>query len=215
MKKLRIIIDIIMFILIIILMGYHITDNKIHEYIGITTFVLFIIHHIINYRYYKNLFKGKYNFGRVFSLVIDALLLIAMLGTMISSIMISSEVFAFLNITTTNIGRRLHLIATSWCFILMAIHIGMHLNVFVYKLKNKLKNSNFEYAIYLLLIIAIIYGIYSFIKHNLWEDLFLLVEFKFFDYEQSPIMFYLECLGIVIFIASLTYFIIKLINKKK
>lgn len=138
-----------------------------------------------------------------------------MLGTMISSIMISSEVFAFLNITTTNIGRRLHLIATSWCFILMAIHIGMHLNVFVYKLKNKLKNSNFEYAIYLLLIIAIIYGIYSFIKHNLWEDLFLLVEFKFFDYEQSPIMFYLECLGIVIFIASLTYFIIKLINKKK
>ncbi len=215
MKKLRIIIDIIMFILIIILMGYHITDNKIHEYIGITIFVLFIIHHIINYRYYKNLFKGKYNFGRVFSLVIDALLLIAMLGTMISSIMISSEVFAFLNITTTNIGRRLHLIATSWCFILMAIHIGMHLNVFVYKLKNKLKNSNFEYAIYLLLIIAIIYGIYSFIKHNLWEDLFLLVEFKFFDYEQSPIMFYLECLGIVIFIASLTYFIIKLINKKK
>ena len=92
MKKLRIIIDIIMFILIIILMGYHITDNKIHEYIGITIFVLFIIHHIINYRYYKNLFKGKYNFGRVFSLVIDALLLIAMLGTMISSIMISSEV---------------------------------------------------------------------------------------------------------------------------
>lgn len=33
MKKLRILIDIIMFILIIILMGYHITDNKIHEYI--------------------------------------------------------------------------------------------------------------------------------------------------------------------------------------
>ena len=54
----------------------------------------------------------------------------------------------------------------------MAIHIGMHLNVFVYKLKNKLKNSNFEYAIYLLLIIAIIYGIYSFIKHNLWKIYF-------------------------------------------
>ena len=57
-----------------------------------------------------------------FSLVIDALLLIAMLGTMISSIMISIEVFAFLGIITTNLGRRLHLIATSWCFILMAIH---------------------------------------------------------------------------------------------
>lgn len=215
MKKLRIIIDIIMFILIIILMGYHITDNKIHEYIGITTFVLFIIHHIINYRYYKNLFKGKYNFGRIFSLVIDALLLIAMLGTMISSIMISSEVFAFLNITTTNIGRRLHLIATSWCFILMAIHIGMHLNAFVYKMKNKLKNSNFEYAVYVILILVIIYGIYAFIKHRLWQDMLLLVDFKFFDYNQSPIMFYLEYLGIVIFIASFTCLITKLINKKK
>ena len=73
----------------------------------------------------------------------------------------------------------------------------------------------FEYAIYVILILVIIYGIYAFIKHRLWQDMLLLVEFKFFDYEQSPIMFYLECLGIVIFIASLTYFIIKLINKKK
>ena len=63
MKKLRIIIDIIMFILIIILMGYHITDNKIHEYLGIIPFILFIIHHIINYRYYKNLFKGSIILG--------------------------------------------------------------------------------------------------------------------------------------------------------
>ena len=43
----------------------------------------------------------------------------------------------------------------------------------------------------------------------------LLVDFKFFDYNQSPIMFYLECLGIVIFIASFACLITKLINKKK
>ena len=82
-----------------------------------------------------------------------------MLGTMISSIMISSEIFDFLNITTTNFGRRLHLIATSWCFILAFIHIGMHLNAFVYKIKNKLKNSNFEYAIYVILILVYLWHI--------------------------------------------------------
>ena len=43
----------------------------------------------------------------------------------------------------------------------------------------------------------------------------LLVDFKFFDYNQSPIMFYLECLGIVVFIVSITYLIIRFINKKK
>ena len=73
----------------------------------------------------------------------------------------------------------------------------------------------FEYAIYVILILVIIYGIYAFIKHRLWQDMLLLVNFKFFDYNQSPIIFYLECLGIVIFIASFTCLITKLINKKK
>ncbi len=60
MKKFRIFIDVLMYIVFIVLMGHHITDNLIHEILGTILFVLFIIHHILNYKYYKTIFKGKY-----------------------------------------------------------------------------------------------------------------------------------------------------------
>ena len=68
MKVVRMFLDILMFILMLILMGPHITDNIIYEILGVTTFILFIIHHTLNVRYYKNIFKGKYNFMRTFIL---------------------------------------------------------------------------------------------------------------------------------------------------
>ena len=38
----------------IILMGYHITGNKIHEYLGVITLLLMIIHNILNIKWYKS-----------------------------------------------------------------------------------------------------------------------------------------------------------------
>ena len=57
MKKFRIILDIIMTVLYIILMGYCITGNAVHEILGTITFVLFIIHNILNIKWYKSIFK--------------------------------------------------------------------------------------------------------------------------------------------------------------
>ena len=48
MKRTKITIDILMYILFIILMGHHITENIIHEILGVALFVLFLIHHILN-----------------------------------------------------------------------------------------------------------------------------------------------------------------------
>ena len=48
MKKLRIIIDVMMYIFFIILMGHHITENLIHEILGTGIIILFVLHNIIN-----------------------------------------------------------------------------------------------------------------------------------------------------------------------
>ena len=53
MHKAKIILDIIMTILIIILMKISITGLKLHEIIGIIIFFLFIIHKILNYKYFN------------------------------------------------------------------------------------------------------------------------------------------------------------------
>jgi len=53
MKKIRILIDMLMTIFFIILMGYFITGNKVHEILGTITFVLFIIHNILNIKCFR------------------------------------------------------------------------------------------------------------------------------------------------------------------
>ena len=216
-KNMRIIIDIMMFILFIILMGYHITGNDLHEILGTMTFVFFILHHIVNIKWYKTIFKGKYSFYRLVQLIIDTLLFIAMIGIIASSIMISSNVFSFLNIQTTMFARNLHMVSTSWGLVLMAIHLGLHLNVILTKQSKKMKNNIFEYVYYLIIAIFMLFGLYTFIDTKLWKDMFLVSQFKFFDYDQNPYLFYLGELAIVCLISLLTYFLLKVskIKKKK
>ncbi len=215
MKKIRILIDMLMTIFFIILMGYFITGNKVHEILGTITFVLFIIHNILNIKWYKAILKGKHNFQRIFHIVINLLLLVAMLGMMVSGIMISSNVFSFLNIQTTMFGRKLHMLSTSWGFILMEIHVGLHLNSMMSKINKKMKNSTFEYVYYFGLLILEGLGLYSFISTKVWEDMLLVNDFKFYDYNQNGIIFYLKYIGIVVFIELTVYLIFKLINKLK
>ena len=215
MKKIKIVIDMLMYFIFVILMGHHITENLIHEILGTILFILFIVHHILNYRYYKTIFKGKYNLKRTFILIIDLLLLISMIGMMISAINISSDVFAFLNIPTTIFGRQLHMLSTSWAFVIMSIHLGLHLGVFINKLNKKMKNSVLEYVYYLILILIVIYGVYSFKKLNFISDMFLLNSFKFYDFNESPIIFYLHVISSSLFIGLTIYFINNLKLKRK
>ena len=138
-----------------------------------------------------------------------------MVGMMVSGIMISADVFAFLDIPTTMFGRRLHMLSTSWGFVLMAIHVGLHISTLMNKLNTKMKNSTFEYVYYFVLVLLAGLGIYSFINLRVWEDMFLMNDFKFFNYEQSPILFYLKYLLVLIAIALVIYIIFSFIRKVK
>ncbi len=138
-----------------------------------------------------------------------------MIGMMVSGIMISAKVFGFLNIQTTMFARRLHMVSTSWGFVLMSIHVGLHIAGMMNKLNNKMKNNTFEYAYYFVLILMIGIGVYSFISNKVYEDMFLLNDFKFYDYEQNPIIFYLKYFMTLVCIALVIYFIFKLISKIK
>ena len=215
MKKIKIIIDILMYLLFIILMGHHITENLIHEILGTTLFVLFIIHHVLNYKYYKTIFKGKYTSKRVLTLIIDLLLFISIIGMIISAINISSDVFSFLNIPTKIWGRKLHMVSTSWGFVLMSVHVGMHLNILINKLNKKMKDNTFEYVYYLILILLVIYGIYSFIKLNIISDMFLLNAFKYYDFNESPIIFYLHVIASSLLIGLTIHFVSNIKKERK
>ena len=212
MKKIIIIIDVVMYLLFIILMGHHITGNHIHEILGTGTIVLFIIHNIINIKFYKIIFKGKYNLKRVFLTLIDILLLFCMIGIIVSSIIISNDVFSFLKIQTTIFGLKLHMLSTSWGFIIMSIHLGLHLNTLINNINKKMKNGILKYFYYMIFLALIVYGIYSFIKMNFISDMFLLNPFKVYNFDESPFVFYLHVLSSSLFI-SLTIYLINSLKK--
>lgn len=92
-----------MYAIFLLLMGQHLLSGAVHEWLGISLFVLFITHNVLNYRFYTTLFKGKYSVIRIVQTIINLLLLTAMLLCIASSMMISGTVFKWMNLSG---GRR-------------------------------------------------------------------------------------------------------------
>lgn len=215
MKKIiKISIDIIMTLLFFLLTAYHWTGDEIHEYLGFSLFIFFIAHHILNFNWYKNLFKGKYSFNRILNTFINIALFVCMLGLMISGIMFSRKVLFFLNLGGGGMfNRRLHMLSASWGFVFISAHIGMHWGMFM-SIGNKfikLKNA----FVQVLGILIVVYGIYSFIKRELYQKMFLLIDYAFFDYEEPIIFFFLDYLAIMGLFIFITYYLQKLNNRFK
>lgn len=210
MKKIiKILVDIIMTLLFFLLTAYHWTGDEIHEYLGFSLFVFFIVHHILNFNWYKSLFKGKYSFNRILNTFINTMLILCMLGLMISGIMFSRKVLFFLNLSGGGMfNRKLHMLSASWGFVFISAHIGMHWGMFM-SMGNKFIKLKTAFASVLGILIAI-YGIYSFIKRELYQKMFLLIDYAFFDYEEPIIFFFLDYLAIMGLFIFITYYLQKL-----
>lgn len=217
-RKIKVLIDIAMTILFILLMAYHLLPDQIHEWIGVSLFILFIAHNVLNIKWYKMLFKGKYRSVRIIQTIINFALLISMLCCIFSSLLISGHIFTFISINKMQLGRSLHLASTMWSFVLMSFHLGLHWSMFVNSIKKRISPASllskiFQYLSIVLVIILSIIGIYTIVVRKIWEELFLLTEFKWFDYEKMLLLYIFENITIVIFLASLTYYFKKLIIK--
>ena len=122
---LKMAVDGVMTVLLLLLMAYELVGRAAHEWIGLIMFVLLIAHHILNRGWLKNLRKGRYTPYRVLQTALAGLVLLSMLGQMVSALLISREVFAFLPFTGgVGFGRTLHMLAAYWGFIFLSLHLG-------------------------------------------------------------------------------------------
>ena len=107
---------------------------------GVGMFVLFIVHHILNRNWYKTILKGTYPPFRIFQLILNLAVFAAMIGLMISSIILSNHVFDFLNIHGgIAIARLIHMACAYWGFVLMALHLGLHWGIFLNQAKRRFR----------------------------------------------------------------------------
>ncbi len=97
----------------------------VHMLVGLLTFILFIVHNILNGQWYKSLFKGKYTPKRIAHTVTNYVVILSMIGIMVSGVMLSKEMAKGFDGMTT--GRILHNVCSYVECIGIAIHIGFHL----------------------------------------------------------------------------------------
>lgn len=196
----KIIVDLGMTILLMLLMAFELIGRTAHEWIGAGMFVLFIVHHILNRKWSGNLFHGKYSSYRSLQTVSAVLVFFAMLGSMVSAVLISREVFAFLPISGgRSFGRTLHMLCAYWGFLFLSFHLGIHWNM-ILGMAGKLCRKPSKLRARLIRtagILIAIYGVYALIRRDILSYLFLQTQFVFFDFEEPLIFFFLDYLAVM------------------
>lgn len=171
-KYIRILTDIIMLVSFLYLMSYHPGMGlRLHAVFGIALCVLFILHHLLNVKWYAVLLKGRYRLYRILLTVSDFLLLFAMLAIMLSSLMISGLALPVSFLPVVFYWRDIHVISTTWGFVLMAFHLGIHLHVFLFKMEKKMSATIFGYVVYLAEVLVLGAGIHGFLQSGLWNEI--------------------------------------------
>lgn len=127
-NRCRKILDMAMAVLMILVMSYQATGNLFHEAAGVILLLLFILHNVLNRKWYRSIPRGKYSRYRKVLLGVNLLTLLSMLAAMGTGIYLSQSIFAPLwGMREAYLIRPVHVAAGSWGPLLVAAHGGMHI----------------------------------------------------------------------------------------
>ena len=216
--KIKMTIDVLMTAALLFLMGYQFWGETAHEWVGAGMFVLFLLHHILNGSWHKNLFRGKYPPIRIFLTVIDVLVLLSMIAQMYSGIVLSRHVFTFLPIESgLAFARRLHILGSYWGFLLMSLHLGLHWNMVLGAVKRKfpVTSQSVHYLSVGIGLAVALYGAWVFVKRDFAVYMFLQSEFVFMDYEEAKVLFYLDYLALMGTCIFISHYVGRLLRSLK
>lgn len=73
----KLLVDVCMTVLLMLLMAFELIGRAAHEWIGLGMFVLFVLHHILNRKWSRSLFRGKVTPLRILQTVSAGLVLLS------------------------------------------------------------------------------------------------------------------------------------------
>lgn len=190
-------VDLGLTVLLLCLMAYQVTGEVLHEWIGIGMTVLVLVHQVLNRKWYGSIFKGKYNPYRILTLLTDVALLAAFGMTAFFGMAMSGHAVPFLyGMVKVSFARKMHLAMSYWAFLLMGIHLGLHVPVIFAKLKLSDRMKLIASVVFCGLAGA---GLYLFLKNGTPDYLFFRTHFAFLDYEKAGVLVFLENILMLVF----------------
>lgn len=222
-KKLicKVTIDILMLAAMPVLMTYMMAGEELHEWLGTGIIILFVLHHVLNFQWIKNLFRGKYTISRIVKIIVNVLILVMMIGLAYSGIILSRYVLADLDIHASRANARsIHMFCSYWGFALMSLHFGFHWDMFLGIAKKFTKKKSVLRNTVLRVLAAGIagYGIYAFQKREIGSYLMMKIQFAFFDMDESLFVFIIDYLTVIGLFAIVGYYVmyaLKMVSKKR
>ncbi|MDE6389623.1 MAG: DUF4405 domain-containing protein [Lachnospiraceae bacterium] len=212
-QKVRICVDFAMILLMPGLMAYSLISGKMHERLGMAMFLLFCAHHLLNLGWYRAMIKGHYTAPRIVRTALNMLLLIVMALLAVSSVIMSG--YAPWDIKGGMAFARLaHLASSYWGFVLASFHLGIYWNrMLAAKRMQKQIKAPFKYILGLVFLAYAVYGVYAFLKRRFAAYMFLKVQFVFFDYGESAVLFFAEYFAVMCLFAVIGHYVSVCMNR--
>lgn len=218
---LKIGVDVAMTAALLLLMAYALVGEAAHEWIGVSMFVLFVLHHILNRKWSGNLLKGKYTPFRIWQTLLVLLVLASMIGSMISGIILSEDAFDFLAIRGgQSWARTVHLLCSYWGFVFMSLHLGLHWCMMMGMAKKQFRAPSRlrTWALRGIAVAIAVYGAFVFVNREIGSYMFLKNEFVFFNFEEPLAFFFLDYLavmGLFVFLGHYFSGFLKWLSRKR
>lgn len=192
--------DLAMTLALLGLMSFSVTGQAVHEWLGLVTLFLFILHHVWNWKWFAALGKGRYTPARILQTVLVLLLLVSVLAQIASGIAMSRHALPFLDMPVSiSSARLIHLACGYWAWIFTGLHLGLHWGIFLGLGRKAMRGKSLPAAgrwIMRLLAVAFAgWGIYAFFSQRIPDYLFLRTQFVFFDYNAPVILVAAELLA--------------------
>ncbi len=215
----RITVDAAMTVLLLLLVGYSKIGEFAHEWLGVAMTALFVLHHILNCKWIKSIFGGKYTSYRVFQTITASLIFITILGSAVSGVILSRYIFASLNLGGAYLARTVHMLCGYWNFVLLSLHLGIHWAMMIGMVSRKMPKSKpyWKWIARGIAVLVAAYGVYAFIARQMAEYLFGITQFIFFDADEPIALFlldYIAMMGLFVLVGHYLTLMLKHMSQK-
>ncbi|WP_244441248.1 DUF4405 domain-containing protein [Mesorhizobium sp. STM 4661] len=207
----RLLVPVAMAALLLLSLAYWWLDNIPHEIFGTAMFVLIAWHIAMNRLWFRNVFRGRYDGRRVFTVLLHLFLIVNMAVLLATSIVISRSVLAFLPLPNIAYLREVHWFCAYWVMIVVGIHLGIHWIRVMALLRSMLGLSRGSPLRAWTLRAAATanagFGLWSFWVLGVWGKLTFTYSLEFWDFTASVTPFFGHWAGVLALPAILTHYV--------
>lgn len=190
-------------------------EPRMHEGTGMTLAALFIVHNLLNVRWYAALARGPWSALRILQTAVNAATLAGMAGMVASGIGLSGLPG---EIDPDRQGlssmRQLHMVCVYGGLVAMSLHAGLHGRMIMAAMRKTMHIGALSrigiVAVRVLSALICLYGAYAFWRLDLWGYITMQTQFAFIDTSQSVPLFLSDYVAVMALFACVGHYAAKL-----